>query len=230
MNGRLVWAVVALVVSAGVLGVPLAAGGKQPKCLIVNTRVDASFATLQAANDASSTRAGDALVVKGTCTGITTVTKNVTITGKSNPGFGPATLDGNQLGSVVTITSGVQVAISNLTITHGTGSIPVNQSFRLGGGIRNYGLLALTGVSIIGNAAYTGGGVWTKGDLTLDHSSIRGNTAQGAGGESTFPWSCRRPARSSPSPTARSRGIPPPAPEAGSVSMREVPSRLRAAA
>jgi hypothetical protein len=173
---------VMLIVSAGALGVPLAAGGKQPKCQIVNTRVDASYATLQAANDASSTRAGDTLAVRGTCIGTATLSKNVTVVGRSNPGWGQATLDGNQLGSVVTVNSGLQVAISNLTITHGTGSIPLNQTVRLGGGIRNYGLLTLMGVSITGNAAQRGGGVWTQGDLTVNHSSVSGNTAQGGGG------------------------------------------------
>ena len=57
--------------------------------------------------------------MKGTCHGPTTLTKDLTVVGQSNPGFGTATLDGDHAGSVVTIGDGVSAAISSLTITGG---------------------------------------------------------------------------------------------------------------
>src|SRR5262245_40675903 len=94
------------------------AKAEQPKCLVVNKSRDVgSYRTLQAAQDAAS--AGDNLTVKGTCLGRSDITKDLTITGHTNPGFGPATLDGDGALHVVTIGSGVAVAINSLTITNG---------------------------------------------------------------------------------------------------------------
>ena len=94
------------------------AEGKQPKCLIVNLGGGGgTWDTLQAAQDAAA--AGDTLKVKGTCHGPTTLSKDLTVVGQSNPGFGTATLDGDRAGSVVTIGPGVSAAISDLTITGG---------------------------------------------------------------------------------------------------------------
>jgi hypothetical protein len=141
------------------------------KCLIVNQRTDVRYATLQAANDAPQTTAGDTVMVKGTCVGTTTISKSITVAGKSNPGFGIATLDGDNIGTVVTVSTGVTVAISNLTVTHGDGNS--------GGGIFNdSGSLTLRNVRVSGNTASNGGGIYNlTGSLTAVNSTISDNTA-----------------------------------------------------
>src|SRR5262249_15573087 len=131
--------------------VPLA-GATQPKCLVVNARSGQSYGTLQEAVAAAS--AEDTLKVKGTCYGTTTITKNLTIVGQSNPGFGPATLNGAKSGSVLIVEEIATVAITGLTITGGSGS----------------------SVSICDNC---GGGIYNNGSLTLTNSTVRDNTAAG---------------------------------------------------
>lgn len=167
------------------------ASATQPKCLIVNLGgIDGSWSTLQAAQDAAS--AGDTLKVKGTCHGLTTLSKDLTIVGQSNPGFGTATLDGAQAGSVVTIGPGVSAAISGLTITNG-------KSADFGGGIKNSsgGSVTLTDSIVSGNTAFAtpttsggtgaagGGGIGqgtSSGPVTLTNSSVTGNSAPINGG------------------------------------------------
>ena len=166
------------------------ASATQPKCLIVNLGgIDGSWSTLQAAQDAAS--AGDTLKVKGTCYGLTTLSKDLTIVGQSNPGFGTATLDGAQAGSVVTIGPGVSAAISGLTITNG-------KSADFGGGIKNSsgGSVTLTDSIVTGNTAPgepvavppvagLGGGIYNGGVgsvVTLTDSTVSGNTAARGGG------------------------------------------------
>ncbi|WP_329583100.1 hypothetical protein [Streptomyces sp. NBC_01361] len=69
---------------------------------------------------------GATLMVKGTCTGPFTITKDLTLIGQ-----GRAVLDGNQAGSTVTVTGAVQVRLTTLTIINGIASA--------GGGINNAG-------------------------------------------------------------------------------------------
>jgi predicted outer membrane repeat protein len=158
------------------------AEAKQPKCLIVNLGGGGgTWDTLQAAQDDAS--AGDTLKVKGTCYGPTTLGKDLTIHGQSNPGFGTATLDGDQVGSVVTIGEGVSVAIDNLTITNGNAA-------ENGGGILNEGgSVTLSDSTVSGNtAAARGGGIYNSlaGSVTITTSTVSGNTtslnATGLGG------------------------------------------------
>ena len=107
----------------------------QSKCLIVGA--GGSYGTLQAAVNAAT--AGDKLKVKGTCYGDTTISKNLTITGQSNPGFGSATLNGgnNALspGSVI-VNRGATVAVTGLTITGGY-SATIAGNTGGGGGVHN---------------------------------------------------------------------------------------------
>jgi hypothetical protein len=151
-----------------------------PKCLVVGA--GGSYGTLQAAVNAAS--AGDTLKVKGTCYGDTTISKSLTIIGQSNPGFGPATLNGgnNELstGSVVTIDEGVTAAITGLTVTGGFGEGGGIGSG--GGGIYNAGSLTLIDSTVSGNRARVSGGIDNRGSLTLSDSTVSNNTALGAAG------------------------------------------------
>lgn len=153
-------------------------------CQVTNTATDARDDTLQAAVNAASS--GADLLVRGTCGGPTTVGKTLTVTGA-----GPSpTLDGLSrggtvvTGSVLTITAGVTVSVSDLTITDG-------RAPALGGGINNSGTLILDeGTAITGNSAPSqGGGIsnTTGGTVTLnDGATIRGNTANNGGGIYNF--------------------------------------------
>ena len=111
------------------LAAPAAQAATAP-CMIVDQQIDASYTSVQVAENAA--KAGDTLSATGTCNGTTEITKNLTITGG-------ATLDGDQAGSVLTIDSGVTVTISSFTITGGTGSFPNFQVAAEGGGIYIYG-------------------------------------------------------------------------------------------
>ncbi len=136
--------VAALVLTGGLLAEPVAAAKStncHVKCQVVNVSSHRSFGTLQAAVDAAS--AGDTLRVKGTCVGSTTIAKDLAITGKSGRGYGPATLDGDHTGRVLTISEGVTAALTGLRITNGTATG--------GGGINNHGTLTLVRSVVTGN-------------------------------------------------------------------------------
>ena len=76
---------------------------------------------------------------------------------------------------VFNITSGNNVAISDVTIQHGNISAS-------GGGILNNGTLALTNGTVSGNTAFYGGGIFNVGTLTLTNSTVSGNSgSDGAG-------------------------------------------------
>jgi hypothetical protein len=173
------------------LATPLAAG--RPTCLVTNTAGGGGFRTLQAAVDAAS--AGDTLKVKGTCVGTTTISKNLSVSGQTNPAFGAPTLDGGGSGPVVTVRA--TVAINNLTIRNGdtvAAPFPGDQ----GGGIFNDGTLTLTGVTVTANSAWEGGGIfnWLNGTVTLIDTAVTGNHADGGeaggvlgkGGGGIFNW------------------------------------------
>jgi predicted outer membrane repeat protein len=160
------------------------AAAKQPKCLVENVRSSQSYGTLQEAVAAAA--AEDTLKVKGTCYGTTTIAKNLTIVGQSNPGFGPATLDGAKSGSVVIVEASATVAIRNLTIRGGSGTFECTRCpSKSGGGIFNNGSLTLTNSTVSDNEATgfgsSGGGIYNNGEaeasLTLINSTVTGNTA-----------------------------------------------------
>jgi len=175
---------------------PLAAA-KNAKCVIINPGLDQSYADLQTAHDAAAT--GATLWVRGVCTGTTTISKNLTITGQQPKGFQLPTLDGErQPGRVLTI-SGAIVTVNTLTITGGAdGGIRVsydatvtvnsstvsrNTSLDQGGGINNGGWLTLNNSSVTSNTAtFDGGGIYNTAGLIVDHSIVSGNTATSGGG------------------------------------------------
>src|SRR5206468_10084041 len=116
---------------------------------------------------------GDTLDVAGHCTGDFTIDKDLTLQGD-----GSTVLDGNGSGTTVTITGTPTVALGDLTVTGGTGSVLGGVApGTFGGGIANFtGTVTLTRVSVIGNTASGdnayGGGIYDKGTLTLVSSAV----------------------------------------------------------
>ncbi len=181
------------------------AGAAQPKCLVVNVRTAHSHCKLQTAVNAATS--GDTLKVKGTCYGDTTISNSLTIVGQSNPGFGPARLNGDNNaqspGSVI-VDRGATVAITGLTIVGGynneraredLGGPVTRDTAEKGGGIYNQrGSLTLTNSTVSGNTAtfsgkgyegetFGGGGIYNElGSLTLDNSTVDRNSGLGDGG------------------------------------------------
>jgi nitrous oxidase accessory protein NosD len=99
------------------------------------TLVDCSTSDLQTAID--NAPPGATLAVSGMCLGSYTIGKNLTLVGR-----GPAVLDGQQAGTVLTISSGATVGLSQMTITDGNGN---GTGFAGdGGGIENSGTLTVS--------------------------------------------------------------------------------------
>ncbi len=101
----------------------------------------------------------------GTHDGPIAVTDDLSIAGA---GAGSTTIDGHGLGTVVTVTSGVDVEVSGLTITGGLGAAGASNflDVRPGGpgGVQNNGTLHLAGVKVVDNAG--GPGADGPGGLT----------------------------------------------------------------
>jgi hypothetical protein len=138
---------------------------------------------------------GDTIrVAAGTYTAATAadlvvVGKDLTLTGA---GAATTVLDGNQLGTVVTVGSGITATVSGFTIQGGTGTAMTveDDPAQAGGGVLNQGTLALRNDTVTGNhvtAVATGdgsvnavgGGVFNAdgGTLTAAHDTITGNSA-----------------------------------------------------
>ncbi len=85
-------------------------------------------------------------------------------------------IDGKQGNwSVLTVISGGELSLNEVTITGGTAEF--------GGGIRNDGTLTLINSTVSGNTATnTGGGIYNNGTVTLTNSTISGNSAGTDGG------------------------------------------------
>jgi len=97
---------------------------------------------------------------------------SVTIAG---PGASSLAIDGGNAVVDLVVNAGATVAISGLTIQHG--------SSLLGGGIFNGGTLTLTNVTVSNNTQGTqlGGGIFNSGTLTLTSSTVSANSAGSAG-------------------------------------------------
>ena len=164
---------------AGVIAVAPGASAAKTTCLVVDTNSDHSYTSLQDAVTAAAP--GDTLFVKGTCTGTTEISKNLTVTGQSNGGTKTATLNGGGQGSVLIIDD-VTVTLNKLIITGGS-----NATQGGGGILNNNGTVTLNDVSITRNTApnSSGGGIGNTGTGTVTlngTSSISGNTAGFDGG------------------------------------------------
>jgi hypothetical protein len=175
------------------------------RCVV--TAAGAQYGTLQEAVNAASP--GDTLEVTGTCYGDTSITKNVSVVGKS----GKATLNGGNSsqhpGSVIFVREAT-VNILRLVITGGYNSecvVPpercenspkgeyTSETAEKGGGIENLrGEVTLSHSTVSANVAapsqynpsvhtFGGGGIYNEeGSLTLIHSTVSGNEGLGKGG------------------------------------------------
>ena len=162
---RRIFATVIAATLVAAMGAQSPAGAAPTKCLVVNIEGNTSYQTLQAGVDAAT--AGSTLTVKGTCTGTTTIDKDLTIAGKDNPRFGHVGPRQRQLRQRRDRQSRRPRSINDLIITH--------ESADFGGGILNLGgSVMLNGSSsVTGNTARFGGGILNRlgGTVTLNDSS-----------------------------------------------------------
>ncbi len=156
------------------LGKMLGLAPPRKACRVRNIDSGKTRTSLQKAVEAA--RAGDRLTVRGICRGLSTVGKDLAISGIRTKGSGEPTLAGMDRGTVVSIPAGVSVTIGALTIRAGAS--------KQGGGIVNRGALKLRNVVVRGNRATgAGGGIINSGSLELaGTSSVRSNTAKAQGG------------------------------------------------
>jgi hypothetical protein len=164
-----------LALAATLLAAAPAAAASPTACRVKNLDTGVTKPTLQKAHAAA--KAGQRLTVRGTCVGVTTLRKSLTITGITTATSGKPILDAKLNGTVVRVRPAASVTLKGLTIRGGAGMV-------LGGGVLNEGRLVLRDVIVRGNTtSFLGGGVANGGSLTLaGSSSIRGNTADGGGG------------------------------------------------
>ena len=136
--------------------------------------------TLREAIDSASP--GDTIKFASNVTGTITlggtelvIDKNLKIEG---PGAGKLTVSGNDSSRVFYVSSRVaQATIQNLNISGGK---PISAGD--GGGIENWGTLALTKSTVSGNSARYGGGINNRDTLTVTNSTISNNVASLEGG------------------------------------------------
>jgi len=128
---------------------------------------------------------GDTLAIQGTCTGTFEIAHSLTLAGTSG-----AILDGQAAGAVITIDPGQAVAVSDLTITNGHGT--VGGFSTVGGIFNNAGALTLTSSTVSGNSAavtefHNGvGGIFNLGGrVTLTDSTVSENSAVASASHST---------------------------------------------
>jgi predicted outer membrane repeat protein len=100
------------------------------------------------------------------------INQNLTLKGA---GSGSTIIDGNQAGSVFTISGGFTVLIADLTIKNGKGNTSI------GGGLMNNGDVTLTNVALINNSGPFGSAIRNPSKLTLINSVISNNTNSEAG-------------------------------------------------
>jgi hypothetical protein len=160
-----------------------AASAAPPPCQTKNVRTGVEYKGASALSTAiAAATGGDAINVWGTCFGNFALDKDLTLQGKGRG----ATLDGNETGRVLNITTGTTATIRALTITNG-------RRDGLGGGIyvRPDATAVLVDSAVTGNtggAKSFGGGIEADegSSLTLNRSVVSGNSAGGSGGIDIF--------------------------------------------
>ncbi|MCA9944306.1 MAG: hypothetical protein KC449_12545 [Anaerolineales bacterium] len=124
----------------------------------------------------SAAASGDTLQLAGeTFNENLVILKSLTLQGVAG-----TVIDGSGIGRVISVTTGVNVSLFNLTVQNG--------SAEDGGGIFNRGNLTLENVVVQGNTAVPnetfgeGGGIFNLGTLTASSSTISQNSAEYGGG------------------------------------------------
>lgn len=151
-----------------------------PLCTVRNlsttTVYTGSGSNLQTAINAANSSA--TLQIQGVCVGNFSISQSLALTGKRSAKYTTPRLDGNGLGTVLTVNSG-SVSITNIKITNGS----VTSS--LAAGIQNAGNLTLAGHTVVsGNTSGPSGfgGIENSGTLTLNAgSSVKNNPGGGIG-------------------------------------------------
>ncbi len=122
-----------------------------------------TYALTQAASGAT-------INVSGTIDDNVSISSSVTITGVNAPASSPAVLDGSQTGVVISVRSGGNATLDNLTVENGSSTA--------GGGIFNLGgTVAVNDSTITENSSIgnSGGGVLNEdGSFTVTDSTIAG--------------------------------------------------------
>jgi CSLREA domain-containing protein len=145
-----------------------------------NGTCNATQCTLrEAINDPQSTEISFAPGLTGPITlarpaaggGLLEIDKTLTITGPSI-GIVIQRRSTDPTFRIVRIGTGVTVKLTNLTIRNGKTDLG-------GGGIVNFGTLALTHCTVSGNSAIQGGGIDNHGPLTVTNSTIANNSGGG---------------------------------------------------
>ncbi len=98
------------------------------------------------------------------------IDKSLTISGA---GASSTIVDGNNLGSVITIRN-VDVILSGLCITNGFE--------KYGAGVNNNGRTTIQNCSITKNSAASGGGIYNSGSITIINTIVSENSAKEVGG------------------------------------------------
>ncbi len=96
------------------------------------------------------------------------------------PGAGELTFDAQDASRIFEIRTRAKVALSGMTITRGYAGG--------GGGVHNFGTLALVNSTVAGNSASGSGGIYNRGTLALANSTVAGNSADYRGGGITNSW------------------------------------------
>lgn len=151
-------------------------------CLNASGKCVTTFADLQnAINEAVDANHPTTICIKGELFGLVTVPAMkfpLTLIGKEGTG---ATLNGQQLGTTLTVNWGATVEIRDLTITNGK-SLSRNN----GGGIYNLGNMSIQNcvVSNSNNQIQSGygGGIYNNNIMTIEDSTITNNTSKYYGG------------------------------------------------
>jgi hypothetical protein len=146
------------------------------------------FTNLQSA--INSATPWSTLLVSGVCYGNFTIGKPLTLQG-------PATLNGDGSGTVLTISTPAMVALNNLLIAEGSlggiyvasGAVTLDDSTVAdntaieGGGVYNNSTITITDSTVTDNVAQVdGGGIFDAGNMTINGSNVSTNNAAEGGG------------------------------------------------
>jgi hypothetical protein len=162
----------------------------------------------QAILDANATSGADTITfaVDGSIILSSTLPNLTDAAGLTIDGTGRSiTVSGNNAVQVIIVEAGTQLNLRHLTVANGIvdgfigdgggienfGTLAVTDctfsgnwatSVGVGGGIHNAGILIVTGSIFSGNSAFFGGGIYNEGALTVTHSRFSGNSALDGGG------------------------------------------------